>query len=301
MNNTYFAADIGGTFIKYAVMDDNALVLNRGKVPTQKESQDAFVGALENLYRKYGEGTKGMAISSAGVIDSRRGFMYNAGSITCVKDLDLAGELERRLGIPVTVENDARSAALAELWKGSLKGCKDAVAIVIGTAVGGAVIADGRILHGRHQMAGEFSYILTNAGDPENPDNVLAQRGGVPGLIRMCVEAADLPEEELSGEVIFERANAGDAAYFSCVRKFARGLSVHILNCQFAYDPERIAIGGGVSAQPLLISLIREELAKLIRVYPHEVPVPEVTTCKFFNDSNLIGALYVLLQKAAAK
>lgn len=299
--NTFFSADIGGTFIKYAVMDDNALVLHRGKVPTQKESQESFVSALENLYREYGKDTSGMAISSAGVIDSRRGFMYNAGSITCVKDLDLAGELERRLHIPVTVENDARSAAMAELWKGSLKGCRDAVTVVIGTAVGGAVIADGHILHGRHQMAGEFSYILTDASDPERPENTLAMRGGMPGLIRMCSQAAGLPEEKLSGEMIFERANAGDETYLSCVRRFAQGLAVHILNCQFAYDPERIAIGGGVSAQHLLISLIREELSKLVRVYPHEVPVPEVTTCKFFNDSNLIGALYVLLQHEAVK
>ena len=62
-------------------------------------------------------------------------------------------------------------------------------------------------------------------------------------------------------------------------------------------DPEKIAIGGGISAQPLLIDMIREELVKLNQVYPHKVPIPEVTVCKFFNDSNLIGALYVHLQQ----
>lgn len=299
--NTYFAVDIGGTFTKFAVMDDNALVISRGKIPTQKESQDAFVDMLENLYQKYGQGTSGMAISSAGVIDSERGYMHNAGAIACVKDLDLAAELERRIGVPVSVENDARSAAMAELWKGSLTGCRNAVVMVIGTAVGGAVIADGHILHGSHQMAGEFSYFLTNAQDPENPENALGSTGGMPALIRMCAQTAGIPEEGLSGEMIFDKANAGDTTYLACVRRFARGLAVHIMNCQFAYDPEKTAIGGGVSAQPLLISLIREELEKLSRVYLHPVPVPEVTTCRFFNDSNLIGALYVLLKQEAAK
>ena len=60
-------------------------------------------------------------------------------------------------------------------------------------------------------------------------------------------------------------------------------------------DPEKIAIGGGISAQPLLIRMIREELEKICGMMPHEISVPEVTVCRYFNDSNLIGALYVHL------
>ena len=60
-------------------------------------------------------------------------------------------------------------------------------------------------------------------------------------------------------------------------------------------DPEKIAVGGGISVQPLLLTTIREEMEKIYKVFPHEIPAPEVTTCKYFNDSNLIGALYVYL------
>lgn len=295
--DTYLAIDVGGTFTKYAIMDENGTILKKSKVPTEKESQTAFVAMLEEIYRKYGENAQGIAISSAGMIDSERGYMYNAGSIFCVHNLDLAGELKRRTGVPVSVENDARSAALAELWKGSLAGCKNAIALVLGTAVGGAVIVNGHILHGKHQMAGEFSYTLTEASDPLNPMKTLAMSGGVPSLIRICSKEADIPEEDLNGEVIFEKANAGNELYLNGVRKYARILAVQILNLHFAFDPERIAIGGGVSAQPLLISMIREEIKKVSQVYPYEVPLPEITACRFFNDSNLIGALYVLLKK----
>lgn len=299
--NTYLAIDIGGTFTKYAIMDESASILKKGKVPTVKDSQESFVKMLEGIYHEYGAGTLGIAISSAGVIDSRKGFMYNAGSITCVHNLSLADELGKRTGVPVTVENDARSAALAELWKGSLAGCRNAIALVIGTAVGGAVIVDGQILHGRHQMGGEFSYILTDSSDPYDPMKTLAMRGGMPALIRECAKAASVPEEQLNGELIFEKANKGEEIYLTGVRNFARILASQIINYQFILDPERIAVGGGVSAQPLLINLIREEAEKISHVYPHEVPLPEITTCRFFNDSNLIGALYVLLRKAAAK
>lgn len=294
--NTYLVIDIGGTFTKYAVMDEEAEVISRGKVSTAKKTQADFVDMLEKLYRDYGTGTKGIAVSSAGMIDSRSGFMYNAGSILCVHNLNLSEELGRRTGVPVTVENDARSAALAELWKGSLAGCKNAVAMVIGTAVGGAIIVDGHILHGKHQMAGEFSYTLTDASDPGNAQKTLAMSSGVPALIQSVSKATGAAEEKLSGELIFEKAEQGDAIYLDCIREFARTLAVEILNIHFAFDPDRIVIGGGVSAQPMLIRMIREEMAELAKVFPHKVPLPEVEACRFFNDSNLIGALYVMLQ-----
>lgn len=297
MNNTYLAIDIGGTFTKYAVMDGNANILSRGKVPTEKESAEDFLGMIEGIYREHGKETDGIAVSSAGVIASSRGFMKNAGSIGCVQNLAFAEEMERRTGVPVTVENDARAAALAELWKGSLKECRNAAVLVIGTAVGGAVILNGNILHGRNEMAGEFSYLLTDARDPGDPEKTLAMSAGMPALIKSCAKASGIPAEKLSGELIFEKANAGEESYAGCVRQFARILASEIMNLNFIFDPERIAIGGGVSAQPLLIAEIREEIEKISHVYPHEVPLPEVTACRFFNDSNLIGALYVLRKK----
>lgn len=117
-------ADIGGTFTKFAVMEEDGEILNRGKVPTEKESEEAFLGMLEGLYRAHGHDTEGMAISAAGVIDSERGYLYNAGSIPGIHNLDLAQKLEGRLGVPVTVEQDGHCAAIAELWKGSLTGCR---------------------------------------------------------------------------------------------------------------------------------------------------------------------------------
>lgn len=293
----FLVIDIGGTFTKYAVMDENGTFLEKGKVQTSKKSQDAFVEMLVDLYESCTWEISGIGISSAGMIDSEKGFFYNAGSIFCVKDLCLGKVLEERCHVPVTVENDAKCAAMAELWKGSLKGCKNAALFILGTAVGGAVICDGKVLKGHNLLAGEFSYLLTNAQDAENPEYVLANAGGVPALIKMVSKAKGIPEEKLSGKKIFALADKKDETVLKCLRSYAHVLAVQMNNCQFILNPEKIAVGGGISEQPLLLELIKEELKSLHSVYPYKLPVPEVTACEFFNDSNLIGALYVHLNR----
>ena len=76
---------------------------------------------------------------------------------------------------------------------------------------------------------------------------------------------------------------------------------MQISNYQFIVDPERIAIGGGISAQPVLLELIKEALKELNTVFPYPIPLPDVVTCRFYNDSNLIGALYVHLKSREEK
>lgn len=293
----YLVIDIGGTFTKFAVMDEDCNFYEKGKIPTVKDSLEQFIDMLEQLYRKYGAEAEGIAISAPGMIDSENGFMYNGGSIFCVSNINIVEILESRCHVPVTVENDAKSAALAEVWRGSLKDCENAVVVICGTAVGGAIINNRKVLRGKNFMAGEFSYILTETADCMNPDKTMAATNGVPGLIALVAKKKNMPEEELDGEKIFSMANCGDEETLLCLREFCNRLAVQITNCQFILDPERFAIGGGISVQPLFLQIIKEELKKINAVYPYDVPIPEVTTCRYFNDSNLIGALYVHLQE----
>lgn len=297
----YLVIDVGGTFTKYAVMDENSDFYEKDKVPTAKASLEEFVEMLVTIYEDHKDTVSGIAVSSPGVIDSECGFMYNGGSIFCLKNINLVEILEKRCGVAVTVENDAKCAALAEVWKGVLSDCRDALALIIGTAVGGAVICDRKILRGKNYMVGEFSYIFTDTKDCMNRKKLLAETNGVPGLIRMVSEKKGIPAEELDGEKIFSMANCGDGEALECLREFCRGLAVQISNYQFVIDPERVAIGGGISVQPLLLQMIKEELKKINAVFPYSMPIPDVAACRFFNDSNLIGALYVHLRAQEEK
>lgn len=297
----YLAIDVGGTFTKYALMDEDCVFYEKDKVPTEKDSLENFVGMLVGIYQKYAGEAEGIAVCAPGVIDSEKGFMYNGGSLFCIKNINLVEILEDRCRVPVTVENDAKCAALAEVWKGALSDCKNSMAVIIGTAVGGAVIVDRKVLKGKNFMAGEFSYLFTDENRWQERSQLLAESGGVPALIRLAEQKKGVPEGSLDGEKIFSMANQGDTEIIEILRVYCRHLAVQISNYQFVVDPEKIAIGGGISAQPVLLELIKEALKELNTVFPYPIPLPDVVTCRFYNDSNLIGALYVHLKSREEK
>ena len=294
----YLAIDIGGTFIKYAVITESAEIISKGKKPTDTENLDVFLDTLEEIYREIEESNPaGVAISMAGVLDVDSGYAYNGGGVRCIQNLEIVNILEERLKVPVTIENDAKAAALAEVWKGNLSDVRDGIVIVIGTAIGGAVIIDRKVLRGKNLMAGEFSYI--SIGEPGKPawTDIWGNTGGARGLIQMTAAKKGLDPESLDGVAVFEMVNGGDAEARAALREYTDLLAQQIMNLQVVINPERFVVGGGISCQPVLF----EELSKSVQVISDtffgNVPVPDIMPCRFFNDSNLIGALYAHLTR----
>ena len=294
----YLAIDIGGTFIKYAVITESAEIISKGKKPTDTENLDVFLDTLEEIYRENEESNPaGVAISMAGVLDVDSGYAYNGGGVRCIQNLEIVNILEERLKVPVTIENDAKAAALAEVWKGNLSDVRDGIVIVIGTAIGGAVIIDRKVLRGKNLMAGEFSYIsISEPGKPAWTD-IWGNTGGARGLIQMTAAKKGLDPESLDGVAVFEMVNGGDAEARAALREYTDLLAQQIMNLQVVINPERFVVGGGISCQPVLF----EELSKSVQVISDtffgNVPVPDIMPCRFFNDSNLIGALYAHLTR----
>lgn len=297
----YLAIDVGGTFTKYALMDKNGAILSKDKIPTVPDDFDGFINSVSEVYNicRSSSDIAGIALSMPGLIDSKSGFIYTGGNITCIDSVNIAEVIEKSCGVRTTVENDAKCAALAELWRGSLTDCKDAVVMVCGTGIGGAVIKDRKIISGSHCMAGEFSYTDINADSNYSLDNSFAAKAGIKALMKYVSEETSIPAEELDGIKVFKLANNGDKRAAAGIRRYVKNIAVQIHNYQFIIDPEKFAVGGGISVEPMFIAMIREELAKINAVYPWKLPVPKVTACKFFNDANLIGALYVHLSGAA--
>ena len=294
----YLAIDIGGTFIKYAVITESAEIISKGKKPTDTENLDVFLDTLEEIYRENEESNPaGVAISMAGVLDVDSGYAYNGGGVRCIQNLEIVNILEERLKVPVTIENDAKAAALAEVWKGNLSDVRDGIVIVLGTAIGGAVIIDRKVLRGKNLMAGEFSYI--SIGEPGKPawTDIWGNTGGARGLIQMTATKKGLDPESLDGVAVFEMVNGGDAEARAALREYTDLLAQQIMNLQVVINPERFVVGGGISCQPVLF----EELSKSVQVISDtffgNVPVPDIMPCRFFNDSNLIGALYAHLTR----
>lgn len=297
----YLAIDVGGTFTKYAIITDECQIVEKDKSPTVTEPLEDFITSLVNIYQKYKGQVDGIALSIAGIIDSEAGFMYTGGNLTCIKNLGIVEILEKRCGVHVTVENDAKCAALAEVWKGALMDVDDAIVVVCGTGVGGAVIHDRKVLKGIHNMAGEFSYIMTDAIPKYDLDNSLAGNTGIKCLMQFVSDHTGIPVEELDGEKAFSMANCGDEKAIAGIREYVKRLAIQINNYQFIFDPEKIVVGGGISVQPLFLQMIKEELKKINAVYPWDLPIADVDVCKFFNDANLIGAVYVHIKSKERK
>lgn len=290
----FLVIDVGGTAIKYALMDAGAEIFEKGEVPTPLTNLEDYLNVLKRLYHRYENQVRGIAMSAPGAIDSDTGYFYTGGALQdFVHDINLQEMLENQCGVPVRVENDAKCAALAEAWSGSLKDCKDGAVIVLGTGVGGGLITNGRLHKGKNFAAGELSFLII--GDDLNADDsYMAHEGGSIGLREKAGKAMGVDPETLDGKMIFERANAGDEAVIAAIEQFTWPIARLIYNIQVFYDPEKIAIGGGISRQPLLLSMIQKNLDRIYREMKLPVAIgqkADVVCCRYLNDSNLIGAL----------
>lgn len=199
--------------------------------------------------------------------------------------------------MPVSVENDGKCAALAEYWRGSLKGCQNGAVVVLGSGVGGGIILNGQLYRGNHFTAGEYSYICTDAEKADEMDSYWGLNNGAQGLAKAVAKYTEEDWQSYDGIKIFDLANAGDENVCKGLRFFTDHLAVQIYNLNVYLDLDIIAIGGGISQQPLLLEYLNSSLKALTEKIPLRcispyVPEPKITNCKFYNDANLIGALY---------
>jgi predicted NBD/HSP70 family sugar kinase len=294
----YLVLDIGGSAIKYSIMNEKAEFYEKGQVSTPLDSIDSFIDTIGKIFERYKDGIEGIALSMPGCIDSDRGYAHTGGFLLYNYDKDIVSLLGERCPVPITVENDGKCAALAEAWIGSLADCSDGIVVVLGSGVGGGIIKGKKLHKGRHFVAGEFSYIFTNNASNEGLySQVWAGQAGSNGLLIPVSKVKQIPLEELDGHKVFKLANDGDEEVLRILDDYCYNIVVQLFNLQYIYDPEKIAIGGGISSQDILFKYIQSNIEKHAKILPYNMIIPEVVPCKFRNDSNMIGALHHYITK----
>ena len=292
------AIDVGGTYIKYAIMNENAEFIEKGKVATPKDCIESFIDVIEEIYDRYKDGLEGIAMSMPGRIDSDKGYTYTGGALGYNDKKNMVDILKKRCPTSITIENDGKCAALAESYLGSLSDCNDGIVVIIGTGIGGGIIKDKKLHKGANFIAGEFSAIMTNANPSGNPvDSMWARTCGVYALIGAVADKKGIAKEDIDGEKVFEYANSGDEDVLKILDEYCYMMAVQLFNLQYIYNPEKIAIGGGISAQDILIEYLQKNIRKLSSMIPIDFPAPTIVSCKYRNDSNLIGALYNFMNR----
>ena len=283
--------DIGGTLIKYAVMDKEAKIFQRGELPTPLDSIESLMKKITELYNSLKDEVNGIAISMPGNIDTKTGKIYSPGALAYNANVNIVDKIHEHINVPVSVENDGKSAALAEVWMGNLKNFKDGVVMILGTGIGGGIIKDRKIHKGNNFFAGEFSFILQDAKELDF-NSAFALTGSTSALINEVSKKKNIDIKDLNGYKVFSMIEEKDSEVLEIFEKFTTNIAMQIYNLQCILDPEKFLIGGGISKQPILLEKIKENLEKIYEKIPFDIPHAVVDTCKYYNDSNLIGALY---------
>ena len=294
--------DVGGTEIKYSVMDEQMNRFDAGSVPTPQDTQEHFLDTIYALYAPHKDEVDGIAMALPGFVDANTGYVSNGGALLYNTGTQVGQLVRERCGCRVTLENDGKAAAIAELRAGALQGCWNAAVFIIGTGVGGGIIANGQLVRGVHFTAGEYSFVNTNAEAWDAPDQNMACQCSTSNLLKWYRARKALPEDApLDGRSFFAAANAGEPEALEVLRRFCHAVAVQIYNLTVLLDVEKVAIGGGISAAEALLPAIQAELDWLFeRCTVMPAVKPELVRCRYGNDANLIGALKLFFEQNPA-
>ncbi|WP_047998598.1 ROK family protein [Lactiplantibacillus herbarum] len=276
--------DIGGTTIKFAIWQDEKLTHHHAvATPTDK---GIFMTLLDDevAQMKTQAPITGIGISSPGAVNKATGVIEGASAIPYIHNFPIQAEFEERFGLPVSIENDANCAALAEASSGAGQGSTSLAFLVIGTGVGGALIFNDHIWHGAHLFGGEFGYTKIN------DVGTLSELGTVPNAI-IRYQNATGKSEALNGQQLYQLADEGDVDAKREIDTMYAALAQGIFNLQYSFDPEKIILGGGVSNNPDLIPGIERALTGVYEQVKIASIKPELVLCQYTDEANLRGAV----------
>lgn len=301
----YIGIDIGGTFIKFGVIDEVGKIIEKSSIPTKHDKEKLIfdITNLINQYKKKYPLILGIGVSAPGII-TKEGEFVTAGSIRPLYGVNLKKEIELRCNVPTNIENDANAAAIAEQWIGNAKEIENYICLVLGTGIGGGIIINNDLFQGTHGMAGEFGWMLIRSYPLEGNLESASwnQRASVVGGLCYQYELAQKKMGTYKKTIndareIIRKSETGDLIAKEVLKKFYQDLSVGIINLISSFDPEVILIGGGISENSDFMSNLNNSVDASIGrheslSYIKNKGIARIIPTKLKNDAGMIGAVY---------
>lgn len=284
------AFDIGGTSLKMGVVDDQGNILVSDSSDISHSLRDGILKEILTWLEK-NPGCTGIAVSTPGYIDADVGYIAMGGTIRDFDHFHLSQWLSEKTSLPVTVENDAHCALLAEQWLGKARKLNDFLMLTIGTGLGGAAFCNGALIRGGRNRAGEFGCLLTSR--PTSSDierHTMSQSCTMTALRRNYSELRGVPIDDVSGKDVFDAYDQNEDAAQKIVTQFYQDLAACLYNLFSVFDPQMIFIGGGITARESFMAELGEQLAK----YDLDIHIDAAT---YGNDSGMLGATWNFLQR----
>jgi fructokinase len=268
--------DLGGTKIEGVVLDPSGEVRLKKRIDTEREGgYEHIVSRVQGLYRELAAAAGGPAsfgIGTPGAVSARTGTMKNSNT-TCLNGRPLHQDLERAVGRPLRIENDANCFALAEGTLGAGKGLRMVFGVIMGTGCGGGLMIDGHVWTGPQSIGGEWGHMSI---DPKGPACYCGSRGCVETFISGGgLESLYMTEtgSRKSAVEIVDAYRAGEPAARARMEDFFDRFGRSVANLISVLDPDMVVLGGGLSSVPELYTTGRDAVRKYVFSDSLETPI----------------------------
>jgi len=310
--------DLGGTFIKGGVIDLTGKVVYNTSVDTKaEEGADAVLERMAQLSRQVVKDAsidwkqvKCVGIGTPGPLNTREGIVYTAPNLPGWENVTVVKILREKLKLPVFLENDANAAAYAESWVGAGRGASSMIMLTLGTGIGGGIVLDGEVWHGRDDAAGEIGHMSINYDGPTcncGSQGCLEAYASAPATVRRTLAEIEdgmmtsLSDEidagkEITTKMIYEHAVAGDVFARQMIEATGRLLGVGVANLANIFNPELVVLFGGLSgAGEMLFAPVREEVKR--RALKPAADTLKVVPAQLGGEAGIIGAAGCALKR----
>ena len=321
MYKKFIGIDLGGTSVKLAILTAEGDIQQKWTIPTNINEEGAhivpdIVASIKHhldLYKMTADDFQGIGMGSPGAVDREAGTVEGAFNLNWKTLQPVREVIEREIGIPIFIDNDANVAALGEKWRGAGADDRDVVFVTLGTGVGGGIIAEGNLIHGTAGSGGEIGHMTVEPGGfdctcgKKGCLETVASATGVVKLARKHAEEyagnAQLKSiiddgQEITSKIIFDLAKEGDELAVLVVDRAAYYLGLACSHIGNLLNPAYIVIGGGVSAAgEYLLEQVRTYFADF--TFPNVKKTTHIKLAALGNDAGIVGACYLALMETS--
>lgn len=310
LNKKIIGVDIGGTSIKFALMDTQGIIENKWSIPTNISEKGKFIPAeisssiRSSINKDTLKEIEGIGIGVPGAISSDGEIVVRAVNLDW-EQLPLKKMIQQELDIEACLLNDANAAALGEMWKGAARGRKNLLFVTLGTGVGGGIILNGEVLNGCHSAGGEIGHIPIRSDENRlcgcggiNCLETFASANGFVLSMRKKLDQLNVSWPAITPPNIFEKVAQNDEAANEVFDEFLTVLAQALAGIVNTIDVEEIILGGGLSeVGASLLEPLKKKLENYI--FPQIRPHFSVKKALLGNDAGVYGAAYYYLSKNA--
>jgi len=300
--------DVGGTKVLGGVVDASGKVLATSRRDTPREGGSELTKTIAEvaLELMQSHSVSAVGVSAAGFVSSDRKTMLATPNIADWNGVQLDLELEKLIGLPVVIENDANAAAWGEAKFGAGRNQAHMMMLTIGTGVGGGIVVNNQLYRGAFGIAAEFGHLrvvpeghLCGCGargcfEQYASGSALRRHAreaisASPDLARNLLARGDGTIDGLTGHAITDAAREGDAVALAAFQTTAQYLGAGIASLAVLLDPSCVVIGGGViDAGEILLAPTREAMKRYMP-FAGKHPYPEIVAAELGNEAGLVG------------